>query len=224
MRDILPSAVLDILKDRYLAGVADAEAFYDLHRADEDSVSGALGQSIAMRDPVMISSSNGDYLIKIDYRKIRGRGPGAPERKYGADGLFQISITNHLGAVIFRKGLAFQSKMNWRGRKSDLYEQAILMQDNFGGGIVVDFSANGYKACTASDAIASKGSRPITDKNNAMRPLGQILSRDFLECTIGQKGLYFDPVREKFDLWDIPLSINNLITTSIIVTRRNIVD
>ncbi|CDF85726.1 hypothetical protein PKB_4401 [Pseudomonas knackmussii B13] len=219
MHDLLPSLVLDSLRDRYLAGVADAEAFFDLHRADEDSVSGALGQSIAMRDPVVFSSSEGTYVVKIDYRKIRGRGPGAPERKYGSDGLFQIEIADQLGAVILRKGLVFQSKMNWRGKKTDLYKQAVLMETKFGGGLIVDFSSTGYKACTALAAIESRGSRPIAEKLGAMRPLGQFLSRDFLDCSIGKKGLFFDPVSERFYLENYFVSGVHLITTSIMVMR-----
>lgn len=59
MRELLPTIVLDSLRDRYLAGVADAEAFFDLHRADEDSVTGALGQSIAMHHPVAFTTPEG---------------------------------------------------------------------------------------------------------------------------------------------------------------------
>lgn len=208
-----------MLRDRYLAGVADAEALFDLHRADEDSVSGALGQSIAMRDPVSFTASDGTYVVKINYRKIRGRGPGAPERRYGADGLFQISVTDEAGDVVLRKGLPFQSKMNWRGKKTDLYKQAVMMEARFDSGLVIDFTSSGYKACTVRAAVASHGSRPAADRYGAMRPLGQILSRDFLDCTVGTIGLYFDPEQEEFAVEGNLALGGHLITTEIAFTR-----
>lgn len=157
-------------------------------------------------------------MVKIGYRKIRGRGPGAPERRYGADGLFQISISDQSGVVKLRKGLPFQSKMNWRGKKTELYQQATVMESRFGGGLVVDFAPTGYMACTARAAVASRGSRPLVEKFGSMRPLGQILSRDFLDCTIGTMGLYFDTDREEFEFGESTFPEGHIITTAITIS------
>ncbi|MBQ0946608.1 hypothetical protein KAK07_25000 [Ideonella sp. 4Y16] len=196
MRDILPSEVINLLRDRYSAGVANAEAFFDQHRADEDSVTGALGQALAVVDPIRYVSAGQQFEIRVGYRKIRGRGPGAPERSYGSDGIFQISIHDEAGNVALEKGLAFQSKMNWKGKNQSLLGQAALMEKWTPGGIVIDFSATGYKACTAQATVAASGSRRALDRYGAMRPLSQVLSRDFLDCTVGRRGLYFDPNKE----------------------------
>lgn len=193
MRDILPPEVFSALRDRYLAGVADAEFAFEQHQADEDSVTGGLGQALATREPMLFVHGGTEYAVRISYRKLRGRGKNAPERIFGSDGLFQISVEDAFGRVVRRKGLPFQSKMNWRGKRADLLRQATLMEQLTPGGIVIDFSPSGYSACSAKAAIAAGGSRRQSDRFGSVRPLGQILSRDFLECTIGTRGLYFDP-------------------------------
>jgi hypothetical protein len=219
MRDILPSDLLEILREKYLAGVADAEAAFDQHFADEDSLTGGLGQAIAMRKPILFNDPSGTYAVTIQYQKLRGRGPGAPEKQFGSDGIFQISVTDSNGNIIRRKGLPFQAKTNWRGKNKALYDQAIQMEENTPGGLVIDYSPTGYKACRAKTIIDSNGSREIADRDGAMRPLGQVLSRDFLECTIGTVGLYYDPERE---IYVSPSDID-VITTKIIKVGRDAV-
>ena len=198
MRDILPPSLVDLLRDRYLAGVADAEAAFNQHVADEDSLTGALGQALAMREPIIFNGPGGTYAVRVSYRKLRGRGPGALEKTLGSDGIFQIEVANDLGGVVRSKGLPFQAKTNWRGKNSALYEQAAVMEKMSPGGLVIDYTPNGYKACTAKAVVAANGRRSYVERYGAMRSLGQVLSRDFLDCTIGTPGLYFDPDRELY--------------------------
>lgn len=219
MRDILPAHVMSVLHDRFVAGVADAEARYGLHAADEDSVSGALGQSIAMQYPVQYSGPEGTYQVKITYKKIRGRGPGAPERRYGADGLFQIVVTDSLGTTVRQKALPYQAKMNWKGRNKGLFEQAVQMQSRFDGGIVVNFTPDGYKVASAHAVVAGNGSLTQVERLGAIHSLGQVLGQDFLECTIGTIGLFFDPQQEIFLNRDI-LPPVHLITAAIAQVRE----
>lgn len=219
MRDLLPPDVLTILSDRYVAGVANAEAGFDMHRADEDAVTGALGQSLATLHPLTVAGLGMEYSITISYRKIRGRGKGAPEKRYGADGLFQLSVHHRGGRLLRVKGLPFQSKTMWRGVNKSLYGQVQTMQEMLRSGVVVDFSPTGYKACTIQAAIAARGSRPTLDRFGLMRPLGQILGHDFLNCTVGSVGLHFDPNSEVF-MRDIPeYKERHLITTEIKVSQ-----
>jgi hypothetical protein len=219
MRDILPVDLIELLRDRYLAGVADAEAAFGQHFADEDSLTGALGQALAMRKPLLFDGPNDRYAVTIQYQKLRGRGPGAPEKQFGSDGVFQISVTDSDGNVIRRKGLPFQAKTNWRGKNGALYDQAIQMEEHTPGGLAIDYSPNGYKACRAKAVIDAQGRREHADRNGAMRPLGQVLGDDFLECTIGTIGLYYDPEREIYASRDDI----ELITTKIIKLGRDAV-
>lgn len=222
MRDILPPSLVDLLRDRYLAGVADAEAAFDQHRGDEDSLTGALGQALAMREPIVFTGPDGAYSVRVSYRKLRGRGPGAPEKRLGADGIFQIEVANGNGDVVRSKGLPFQAKTNWRGKDSALLGQADIMEQVSPGGLVIDYSPAGYKACPAKAVVAAGGRRSNVDRYGVMRSLGQVLSRDFLECTIGTKGLYFDPAKELYGQiqeWDGL----DLITTQITRVDRDVV-
>jgi len=217
MRDILPPTLLTILRDRYLAGVSDAEAAFDQHRADEDSLTGALGQSLVMREPLTFSDGADQYHVKIGYRKVRGRGPGAPEKTYGTDGFFQIEVTDSRGEVIRRKALPFQAKVDWRTQDRSLASQASRMQQHTGSGIVIDYSAWGYRACSAGLVVEARGNRRTLDQQNQMRSLGQVLANDFLNCTIGTRGLFFDSDTELFSLAEHD---QHLITTYIDHVRR----
>ena len=49
--------------------------------------------------------------------------------------------------------------------------------------------------------------------------LGQVLSRDFLDCTVGTIGLYFDPQQEEFVVEGNLALRGHLITTEIAFTR-----
>lgn len=80
MRDILPDFVVDRIRERYLSAVADAENTFDMNSADEDSLTGALGQSIALPREHIFSTQEGRYIVDIGYTKLRGRGKDAPEK------------------------------------------------------------------------------------------------------------------------------------------------
>jgi hypothetical protein len=124
MRDLLPRKVYEALQDRYAAGVSNAEALFDQHAADEDSVTGGLGQALAAREPMYFSGPGGQYRVNVSYRKLRGRGDGAPERFLGADGIFQIEVLGGSGDRIRTKGLPFQAKKGWKGKDQALLNQA----------------------------------------------------------------------------------------------------
>lgn len=55
----------------------------------------------------------------------------------------------------------------------------------------------------------------MVDKFGAMRPLGQVLGGDFLECTIGTHGLFFEPNAEHFGIEADLLPGAHVITTDI---------
>lgn len=215
MRDILSPRIFGALHDRYTAGVADAEAAFDQHRADEDSLTGALGQSLATTRPLVFRGPLGVIAVDITYRKLRGRGRNAPEKIFGADGIFQLEVRGHDGNMIRRKGLPFQAKTGWKGKDKKLLAQAQNMERHTPGSIVVDYSRSGYSACTAQAAIAANGSRAQVDRFGSMKKLGQVLGNDFLECKIGKVGLFYDADIERFA--DSPLFEGDLdvITTTV---------
>lgn len=221
MQDIIPSSVLDIIRGHYALGVANAEAFYEQHSADEDSITGALGQALARAEPIRYQQGFDEFQISVTYKKIRGRGRGAPERIYGADGIFQLSVKDKDGRVALIKGLPFQSKKGWTGRNNELFNQATKMEESFPGGIVIDFGPSGYKACRAKDVISSQGNRRVADRHTLVKSLEQALSYDFINCHIGRRGLFYDSDNERFSNWlgmeaTAPI---HLITTEVSISR-----
>jgi hypothetical protein len=92
MQDILPEAVLDDLRDHYYAGVTEAEIGYEHNEADEDAVTGALGQALFTPGDRVVAVDGRFYHWRASHYKLGGRGPGAAEREYGADGIFQLEV------------------------------------------------------------------------------------------------------------------------------------
>jgi len=195
MRDLLPPFVLSQIRDRYLAGVADAEAKYDMSRGDEDALTGALGQAISTPGAITTVVNGVVFRWSVSYRKVRGRGRGAPEKKFGTDGIFEIDIRDEHGQVLRRKGLPFQSKKG-RAKGQKVVGQARDMIRACGNGLVVEYTPSGYSGLPAAAVADSTGKR--AELAHHEKALGQWLANDFLDCSIGQEGLYFDPDQEQF--------------------------
>ncbi|RUO81425.1 hypothetical protein CWI84_01310 [Idiomarina tyrosinivorans] len=212
MRDILPEFIMESLRDRYLAAVSDAESTFGMNSGDEDALTGALGQAVAMPRNQKFSTPEGLYTVDIGYTKLRGRGKNAPERIYGSDGIFQIRIYDANGNVIRSKGLPFQSKKNWKGKNRKLSDQVRDMEQYTPGGIVIDFNSVSYGACRAKDVIQAEGDRTRIKEDGKLHRLGQLLGDDFLECEIGTLNLFYDPVKE---LYKIDGGDFHVITTGI---------
>ena len=198
MRDLLPPELVRLIRDRYLAGVADAEAQFSMHQEDEDTVTGALGQAISMSHPQIFQSNGERYVWQVSYKKIRGRGKGAPEFHLGADGMFQIEVRDRRNRVVRRKGLPFQAKKFWEGRDQELIGQAEKINAAAGQGLVIAFSDVRYEACSTADVLRLEGDGRRVREERKMRSLGQVLGNDFLNCDIGTDGLYYDPRGRRF--------------------------
>jgi len=189
--------VIRTLQKHFYAGVKHAEVRFKYHAADEDSVTGALGNDLVEPEPITIQVDGQIYLWSTTYYKIRGRGPNAPEGELGADGIFQFEVFDQrFKRMLVRKGLLFQSKMRWTGTDGRLLEQARDLLTQSPSAIVIDYSEKGYRAFAASDVVAANGNRrKIRHGNN--KALAQVLGDEFVGCTRGDLGLYWEPERER---------------------------
>jgi hypothetical protein len=194
---LLPAGLKSIIRDRYLAGVSDAVSKFDMHSADEDALTGALGNNLAMPAPMVFGDGSKTYEYQVSYRKIRGRGPGAPEKTLGADGIFQIQVSDDQGTR--RKGLPFQSKKGWSGLDRQLAQQSTLMVNTASDGLVIDYRSSGYTGFDARDVIHAGGNRKLVGSRSG-KPLGQLLANEFLDCKIGVPDLFFDPEKENWNI------------------------
>jgi hypothetical protein len=212
MRDILPEDVLKAIRDRYLAGVADAEAKFRFNRGSEDSLTGALGSELSMPSPMIFRTGPEEYEYQVYYQRVRGQGPRAPEKTYGADGIFQIEVRDSAGRTIRRKGLPFQAKVGRAGGKK-LVSQARSMIDTAGQGLIVEYTQSGYKSISAMDVVERRGRKRALQ--SAEHPLGQVLGNEFLECRAGIQGLYYNADTEEFETETPVPPPEHVITTAV---------
>lgn len=195
MKDLLPQAILDKIGAQYRTAVDQASESYGDFEADEDSVTGALGQK--MRDVVsgVLEVGGREFGWATTVRKLRGRGPGAPEKKIGADALVELEVWDTDGTMAGQKLVAIQTKSEWTGTDRLLPDQARKLARLVGGGIVVDFREGDYRAVGADVVKRAKGDRrKVPDAK--MRPFGDLLADDFLGCRVGSRDTYFDTARE----------------------------
>lgn len=192
MEDILPQPILDTLREHYYAGVTAAEIGFEHNAADEDSVTGALGQALLTRGIRIVEIGDTRFGWRVTHYKIGGRGKGAPEKKLGADGVFQLEVFNEEGQVLRRKALLFQAKKRWRGTDRSLFGQARQMSEYAESAIVIDYEPSGFKAVSGIDVIEARGSRRALRPGSEIR-LAEVLGDDFVRCRRGEIGVYWNP-------------------------------
>lgn len=193
---VLPPLVVRTLQKHFYAGVKAAEMRFKYNAADEDALTGALGDRLSEPAPIVIQTGNEAFEWRSEAYKIRGRGRGAPEHELGADGIFQLEVVDQLGQFVVRKGLLFQSKKEWTGTDRRLLGQTHDLLGQSPSAIVIDFSRNGYKALSAQAVVAAEGvRRKIRPQEN--KPLAEVLGDEFVGCLRGDNGLYWEPQRER---------------------------
>ena len=101
-------AVREAIVGHYRRGVQAAVEGYPHARADEDTVTGALGQALLARGA--FQAEDGRIVTwHTSYTRFGSSGrTDAAEPRYGADGVFEIQLTDEDG-VTTRKSLLFQA-------------------------------------------------------------------------------------------------------------------
>jgi hypothetical protein len=138
------------------------------------------------------------FIWSTVYYKLRGRGAHAPEKQLGADGIFQLEVLDQEKQLVLRKGLLFQSKIEWRGRDERLLQQTQRLAAVSPSAIVIDYSSNGYKAIAAKHVISAEGNRQRIYPEDE-RPLAEALGDEFVGCLLGDRGLHWDPESERLE-------------------------
>ncbi|HTR56144.1 MAG TPA: DEAD/DEAH box helicase [Kofleriaceae bacterium] len=217
MKDLLPEIVLTKIADQYRRAAIDAVEDYAAQHADEDGLTGALG-SVLRRDVRGTEVHEGvRYTWHTQLVRVRGRGPGAPEKVLGADAILQIEVKNAAGELVRVKTLPVQAKHGWDGADSRLAGQTETMLAGCGSGIVVDYSPGAYMAADGRDVLVAGGNRNNL-RPGQERPLGDLLADEFVTCRLGTIGARYDQEREQIVRTDGTLAqfrVNDVITTSI---------
>lgn len=174
------------LADHYRRGVAVAVQGYADGAADDDAVTGALGQ--ALRGQGELALPDGRIVRwATRHRKLRGRGRRAPEKHLGADGLFEIEMEDD-ERDRSRKSLPFHARNGAADYGDSLLRgQAKRLNAFPGGGVVVSYQPGGYVAVDArlvADGEATRGSEV---------PLADTLVEDLVGCRRGSTAYLFEP-------------------------------
>ena len=146
----------------------------------------------------MLINVNGQvWMWRVSYKKFRGRGSSAFEKKYGADGIIQVEVT--LRGQTFFKGVLFQAKKGAALRSGDLRDQVEKIEEIApGGSAVVVYRPDGYLAIKGTEYLQTEGGL-VGPMNKKMESLASFFD-DFLECKSGLRGMYYEAVRQRLIL------------------------
>lgn len=196
MLDIIPTAVAGKIQDHLRVSCDIAEQGWEQASADEDTVTGALGERLRLPWQLVEDEDGNRWRWSVTYKKFRGRGPGADENTIGADGIFQVEVEDSETKVMESKGILFQAKRTGSGSSKDIGQQVRDMEQVVPGGTaVVLYGSEGYFGVDGPDALNSPGiTTPSSDSR--FHPLGDYLADRFLPCRSGKRGLFYDAVRK----------------------------
>lgn len=138
------SDVRRLLSKRYRNGVNAAVARHQHARANEDTVTGALGQALVGRGFFQLGNG-GIVTWSTQYTRFGSSGKIGP----GADGIFEIELSDDKG-ITTKKSLLFNSKkQNYTFGQSSVRRQARQIAGLPGRGIVLDYRPDGFMAVDA---------------------------------------------------------------------------
>lgn len=223
MRDLLPQQVLDAIGHQYRKAVQAGVEDYLSQQADEDAVTGSFGGAVRALVHGTVLTANGTFKWRSSSKKLRGRGPHAPEKRIGIDAIIELEIWDDSEELIGVKVLPFQGKNEWSGKDKLLPSQADLMSKIPGGGLVVDYRATSFEAVTAEAAAKAHGDRNRVTAAS-FRDFGAMLAEDFLECRVGTRNAYYDATREIMIFSDLAgvLTAHRMSAARRILTRVDV--
>jgi hypothetical protein len=174
------------LSDHYRAGVAAAVRGQAEDTADGESVTAALGRALVGQGELTVADGR-TVRWATRYRRLHGRGGGAPERNLGAEGLFEVEMEDE-EKDRSRRTLPFQAWIGAPGYGDALLRgQAKRLSAFPGGGVVINYRSEGYVAVDAGLVAEREATR------NDEVDLADVLSRDFIGCRRGSTLYLFEP-------------------------------
>ncbi len=191
----MPMTISDLLQDEsvrrslsehYRSGLAAAVRGYAEDTADGEAATAALGRALVGQGELTLADAR---IVRwaTRYRRLSGRGGGAPERNLGAEGLFEIEMEDE-ERDRSRKTLPFQAWTAAPGHGDALVRgQAKRLSAFPGGGVVIGYRSAGYVAVDAG--VVAEGGATQGDEVD----LADVLARDFVECRRGSTLYLFEP-------------------------------
>ncbi|HEX8583263.1 MAG TPA: hypothetical protein VF680_02485 [Allosphingosinicella sp.] len=184
----IPDAVQVDIARQVRRAVADTLIEFESAEEDEDAFTGHLGARLTTRHREVIVDDqevSGTWNWSLQYRKFRGRGPGATEKQLGADGIFELTLERKGGAET--KSLLFQSKMGSSGGR-DLVEQCAKLSTWREASVVLSYEPHAIRAITIDEALRTRGALQQASSTE----FGDYIGRLFIACHVGDNDLYYD--------------------------------
>ena len=192
IQDIVPNKVINQIKADVKRISEKAQDAWDAGCDEEDTLTGDFCSCFRSRGWRKISDEKGkDWKYRFTYKKFRSKGKNADEKIFGADGIFEIEVTEISNGSSFKKGLLFQAKKHNDSGRKKLLEQACKMNEIVPNASSIFEYGRVYKAYDSKDLLqtAEKAKNAIEKV-----PMGDYLADRFLECKVGKDGMTYDAV------------------------------
>jgi hypothetical protein len=189
LRDVLPAHVFQSIQQHLIQVGNSAHSGWQGASSEEDTLTGDFCGRLRIEWQTSVAAGR-SWKWRVRYKKFRGRGKRAFEKRSGADGIIQIEVTRDSGQVRTYKGLLFQAKKNLSGPNAKTIRQVQTMEKIVpGGSALFLYMPDAFRAIAGFTYL--EHSSGVTVLN-----LGSFLGDAFLPCTCGLRGLYYDAVRE----------------------------
>jgi hypothetical protein len=200
MRDALPVPVYESIAKYLRAAGQRAAKSWPVNRAHEDSLTGAVFHEFATYRTRQAYADGHKWHWRVQPYKFGSGGVDSEEKRSGADGIIEIEVKHLETGEIQSKALLVQAKKEWSGTDSTLLDQVQRMENIVEGSCAAfDYSSTGYSAVTGRGVIEASGNRRRVP-NSEIESIGEFLADRFLACTVGVRGLYYEPRRHLLHL------------------------
>lgn len=197
MRDVIPEPVFVAIQNHLRVVGNSAQSAWPAANAEEDTLTGDFCSRLATGPWEIPINGAERWQWSIRYKKFRGRGPDAFEKRSGADGIIIIEVTPIANGVTLYKSILFQAKKGDLRLDADLLQQVRKMERiAHGSSVVFRYRQDAYRAVPGTSFLQRTSERRTSVERNE-HPLGSFLSDKFLPCTSGVRGMYYDAVRER---------------------------
>jgi hypothetical protein len=200
MRDALPVPVYEAIAKYLRSSGRRAAKSWPVARAHEDSLTGAVFHEFATYSTRQAYVDGQKWLWRVRPYKFGSGGPDSEEKNSGADGIIEIEVKHRETGEIQSKALLVQAKKEWAGADPMLLDQVQKMERIVAGSCATfDYSSTGYSAIDGRGVIEASGNRRRVP-GSEIEPIGDFLADRFLACTVGVRGLYYEPRRQLLHL------------------------
>ena len=203
MRDVIPPLVFEAIQRHIIGHTREAEKGWEAGQDEEDTLTGHLGASLQRDWSRPIVAGGETWRWRARYKKFRGRGKGAFEKKSGADGIVQVELWQPDTETTVYKSILFQAKKTNGGRDGILVGQVRSMERIApGGSAVFLYRREGFFG-TEGAALLRDVDAARSHLRDGPDRLGPFLADRFLPCSVGLRGMYYDGVRRALVVPDL---------------------